>query len=120
MWSIQSRFRIVVLIFVSILFFAVRDSFSMIFLWPQVAMILLCGFLLLIVQHFSQLKKKAPDVWETITDYPSSFAVPILILVGVIAFARCLRSDSKSDSDGSLHSLESESWGNGAVTWQRG
>lgn len=87
MWSITSKFRIVVLIFVSILFFAVRDSFSMIFLWPQVAMILLCGFLLLIVKHFSQLKKKAPDVWETISDYPSSFVVPILILVGVITLA---------------------------------
>ena len=47
MWSIQSRFRIFVLIFVSILFFAIRDSFSMIFLWPQVAMVLLCGFLTL-------------------------------------------------------------------------
>ncbi|CAN7431444.1 transglutaminase domain-containing protein [Paenibacillus sp. LjRoot153] len=87
MWSVQSRFRIVVLIFVSILFFAVRDSFSTIFLWPQVAMILLCGFLLLIVRHFSQLKKKAPDVWETISDYPSSFTVPILILIGVITLA---------------------------------
>lgn len=87
MWSVQSRFRIVVLIFVSILFFAVRDSFSMIFLWPQVAMILLCGFLLLIVRHFSQLKKKAPGVWETISDYPSSFTVPILILIGVITLA---------------------------------
>lgn len=87
MWSILSRFRIVVLIFISILFFAIRDSFSMIFLWPQVAMILLCGFLLLIVRHFSQLKRKAPDVWETIADYPSSFVVPIFILVGVIALA---------------------------------
>ncbi|OCT17205.1 hypothetical protein A8709_24835 [Paenibacillus pectinilyticus] len=87
MWSIQSRFRIVVLIFVSILFFAVRDSFSLIFLWPQVAMILLCGFLLLIVRHFSQLKRRAPVVWETISDYPSSFTVPILIVVGVIALA---------------------------------
>ncbi|WNR46330.1 transglutaminase TgpA family protein [Paenibacillus roseipurpureus] len=87
MWSIQERYRIVILIFISILFFAVRDSFSTIFLWPQVAMILLCGFLLLIVRHFTLLKKRAPDIWETISDYPSSFIVPIVILVGVIAVA---------------------------------
>ena len=57
MWSIQSRLRVFVLIFVSILFFAIRDSFSMIFLWPQVAMVIFCGFSLLMVQHFSQLKR---------------------------------------------------------------
>lgn len=83
MWSVQSRLRVFVLIFVSILFFAIRDSFSMIFLWPQVAMVIFCGFSLLMVQHFSQLKRRAPVIWETITDYPSTLIVPVLLIVGV-------------------------------------
>lgn len=86
MWSIQSRFRVFVLIFVSILFFAIRDSFSMIFLWPQVAMVIFCGFSLLMVRHFTQLKRRAPVIWETITDYPSTLLVPIVSIVGVTFF----------------------------------
>ncbi|MGG1516226.1 transglutaminase domain-containing protein [Paenibacillus oryzisoli] len=83
-WSVQSRYRIVVLIFVSVLFFAVRDSFSTIFLWPQVAVVLLCGFMLLIIKHFTHLKMRAPSIWETISDYPSSFLVPIVLLICVV------------------------------------
>ncbi|SDM86763.1 Transglutaminase-like superfamily protein [Paenibacillus sp. yr247] len=83
MWSVQSRLRVFVLIVVSILFFAIRDSFSMIFLWPQVAMVIFCGFSLLMVRHFSLLKKRAPVIWETITDYPSSLVVPILLIVSI-------------------------------------
>lgn len=84
MWSVKSRLRIFVLIAVSILFFAIRDSFSMIFLWPQVAMVIFCGFSLLIVRHFAKLKKRAPVIWETITDYPSSLLLPVALIVSVI------------------------------------
>jgi transglutaminase-like putative cysteine protease len=83
MWSVQSRLRVFVLIVVSILFFAIRDSFSTIFLWPQVAMVIFCGFSLLMVLHFTRLKQRAPVIWETITDYPSSLIVPIVLIVGV-------------------------------------
>lgn len=84
MWSVKSRLRIFVLISVSILFFAIRDSFSTIFLWPQVAMVIFCGFSLLMVRHFAKLKKRAPVIWETITDYPSSLFIPIALIVSVI------------------------------------
>ncbi|MDD9268739.1 DUF3488 and DUF4129 domain-containing transglutaminase family protein [Paenibacillus sp. GCM10023248] len=84
MWSVKSRLRIFVLITVSILFFSIRDSFSAIFLWPQVAMVIFCGFSLLIVRHFAKLKKRAPVIWETITDYPSSLLLPVALIVSVI------------------------------------
>ncbi|BFT73451.1 DUF3488 and DUF4129 domain-containing transglutaminase family protein [Paenibacillus sp. P36] len=84
MWSVKSRLRIFVLIAVSILFFAIRDSFSTIFLWPQVAMVIFCGFSLLMVRHFAKLKKRAPVIWETITDYPSSLLLPVGLIVAVI------------------------------------
>ncbi|WP_171686331.1 transglutaminase domain-containing protein [Paenibacillus planticolens] len=85
MWSVTSRLRVFVLIAVSILFFAIRDSFSTIFLWPQVAMVIFCGFSLLMVRHFAKLKKRAPVIWETITDYPSSILLPIGLIVGIIS-----------------------------------
>ncbi|GGI43614.1 hypothetical protein GCM10008018_03000 [Paenibacillus marchantiophytorum] len=83
MWSVQSRVRIVVLIFVSVMFFAIRDSFSTIFLWPQVAIVILCGFSLLMLRHMARLKERAPVIWETITDYPSALIVPVVLIVGV-------------------------------------
>ncbi|OPH58648.1 hypothetical protein BC351_22845 [Paenibacillus ferrarius] len=84
MWSVRSRFRVSILIFVSIMFFAIRDSFSTIFLWPQVAMVIFCGFALLMQLHFAKLKQRAPVIWETITDYPSTLIIPIALIVGVI------------------------------------
>ncbi|TXK84056.1 hypothetical protein FU659_10425 [Paenibacillus sp. N3.4] len=82
-WAVQTRLHVFVLILVSILFFSIRDSFSTIFLWPQVAMVLFCGFLLLMLLHFVQLKMRAPVIWETITDYPSAIGVPIILIIAV-------------------------------------
>ncbi|MBD0379043.1 transglutaminase TgpA family protein [Paenibacillus sedimenti] len=81
MWAVQSKLRIFVLILVSVLFFAIRDSFSVIFLWQQVAAVLLCGFSLLMLRHFAQLKQRAPFIWESIIEYPASIGIPIVLIV---------------------------------------
>jgi transglutaminase-like putative cysteine protease len=86
MWSVQSKMRIFVLIVSSVLFFAIRDSFSVIFLWQQVAIVLFCGFTLLMLRHFTQLKQRAPVIWETIIEYPASIGIPILLIVVVTLF----------------------------------
>ncbi|MFC5450311.1 transglutaminase TgpA family protein [Paenibacillus aestuarii] len=83
MWAVQAKIRIFALIVVSVLFFAIRDSFSVIFLWPQVAGVLFCGFVLLMLRHFAELKQRAPVIWETIIEYPAALAVPILFIVAI-------------------------------------
>ncbi|MEW9701538.1 DUF4129 domain-containing transglutaminase family protein [Paenibacillus sp. SI8] len=81
MWAVQTKFRIFVMILISVLFFAVRDSFSVVFLWQQVAIVLFCGFTLLILRHFTNLKQRAPVIWETIIEYPASIGVPIVLII---------------------------------------
>ncbi|NEW05134.1 transglutaminase domain-containing protein [Paenibacillus sp. SYP-B3998] len=83
MWAVESKFRIFVLMVASVLFFAIRDSFSIIFLWQQVAIVLFCGFSLLMMRHFTNLRQRAPMIWETIIEYPASIGVPILLIVVV-------------------------------------
>ncbi|MFD0692886.1 DUF3488 and DUF4129 domain-containing transglutaminase family protein [Paenibacillus sp. GCM10027628] len=86
MWSVQSKLRIFVLILVSVLFFAIRDSFSVIFLWQQVAVVLFCGFTLLMLRHFTQLKQQAPVIWESILEYPASIGIPVVLIVIMTLF----------------------------------
>jgi transglutaminase-like putative cysteine protease len=83
MWLVQAKSRIYMIIVFSVLFFAVRDSFTTITLWQQVAVVLFCGLSLLIVRHFSELKTRAPKSWETLSDYPASLGIPILLIVVV-------------------------------------
>ncbi|MBP1992905.1 transglutaminase TgpA family protein [Paenibacillus eucommiae] len=80
-WMAQTKSRIYLMILMSVLFFAIRDSFSMLSLWPQVSMILFCGFSLLIVRHFSELKNRAPKSWEKLAKYPTSIGIPIILLI---------------------------------------
>jgi transglutaminase-like putative cysteine protease len=81
MWFVQSKMRIYLMILMSVLFFAVRDSFSSIVLWQQVAIILFCGLSLLIIRHFAELKNRAPKSWEKLIEYPASLVVPITLLI---------------------------------------
>jgi transglutaminase-like putative cysteine protease len=83
MWMTKAKLRIYLMILVSVLFFAIRDSFSLLILWQQVALILFCGLSLLIIRHFSELKIRAPKSWEALAEYPASIGVPIILLVAL-------------------------------------
>jgi transglutaminase-like putative cysteine protease len=80
-WWIEVKWRVYLLLIVSVLAMCIRDSFSNVYLWPQVAMVLGCGLFLLILCHFQQLRKKDPTAWSYLADYPTSIAVPVISLV---------------------------------------
>jgi transglutaminase-like putative cysteine protease len=82
-WMAGSKPRIYLMILVSVLFFAIRDSFSTVILWQQVSLILFCGLFLLVIRHFSELKLRAPKSWETLAEYPLSIGIPIVALVAL-------------------------------------
>lgn len=82
-WWSRTKLRIYMWMIVSILFFCIRDSFSTLVLWPQVAMVLFCGLLLLIVRHFTEFQRKAPRSWEYIAQYPSAIVLPIMLIMAV-------------------------------------
>lgn len=82
-WLVEVKWRVYVLMIVSVLGMCIRDSFSTIYLWPQVAVTVGCGLFLLILCHFQQLRKKDPAAWSYLADYPTSIAVPVISLVSL-------------------------------------
>lgn len=85
-WWVEVKWRTYVLLIASVLILSIRDSFSSIFLWPQVAMITGCGLFLLILSHFRQLRRKDPAAWSYLAEYPASIAVPVVMLVSLTVF----------------------------------
>ncbi|MDF2814314.1 MAG: transglutaminase protein, partial [Paenibacillus sp.] len=85
-WWVGAKWRIFVLMIATLLFYAVKDSYSVVVLWPQAAMTILCGLFLLIIHHFASLRKKNPVGWSSLAEYPASVAVPIVFLVSLIVF----------------------------------
>lgn len=82
-WWVEVKWRVYVLLIVSVIAMCIRDSFSSIYLWPQVAMTIGCGLFLLILSHFQHLRKKDPMAWSYLADYPASIAVPIISLISL-------------------------------------
>lgn len=76
-WWVESKWRIYVLLVVSVLALCIRDSFSGVYLWPQVAIMVGCGLFLLILAHFRSLRAKDPSAWRQLADYPFSIALPV-------------------------------------------
>ncbi|WP_068774307.1 transglutaminase domain-containing protein [Paenibacillus sp. FJAT-26967] len=86
MWAVRTKLGVSFVVILSILFFAVRDSFSVLLLWPQVATIIFCGLCMLIVRHLANLKKKAPESWDNLAEYPGPLIVPVILII-VITFS---------------------------------
>ncbi len=84
LWIVQTKLRIYLMILLSVLFFAIRDSFSLLVLWQETAIILFCGLSLLVVRHFADLRKKAPRSWEALSESPAAIFLPIGFLLAVV------------------------------------
>ena len=81
LWWVRSKARIYLLLIVSVIAIAVRDSFSLLILWDQAAVIIFCGIGLLVARHFSELKAKDPASWAYLSEYPSTVMVPVMLLI---------------------------------------
>jgi hypothetical protein len=95
-WWMKAKWRIFVILISSVAFFAIRDSYSFLVLWRQVALLILSGLFLLIIQHFSELKKKNPVGWSKLAEYPFSVAVPVTFLVSLVVFIGTLAPDVRA------------------------
>ncbi|GIP35895.1 transglutaminase domain-containing protein [Paenibacillus sp. J2TS4] len=81
---VQARWRIYVLMFISIIAMAVRDSFSHVYLWQQVAIVVLCGLSLIVIRHFTDMKHRNPIGWSYLADYPATVAIPVVLLLSIV------------------------------------
>ncbi|MEF3306097.1 DUF4129 domain-containing transglutaminase family protein [Paenibacillus sp. GYB003] len=96
LWWMKAKWRIMLVLVLSVVAFAIRDSFSFLVLWLQVAIVIFCGLFLLIVCHFAGLKKRNPVGWSNFSDYPLSVSMPIVFLVSLVVFLGTLAPDVRA------------------------
>lgn len=95
-WWMKAKWRIMTALIVAVAVFAIRDSFSLVTLWLQVATMILCGLFLLIVRHFAGLKEKNPAGWAHLRDYPLNIALPTGFMVSLVVFLGTLAPDVRA------------------------
>lgn len=81
MWMTKSKFTIGLLAFIGILIFGIRDSFSNLYLWKHVGVLLFCVLSMLVIRHLHEFKKRAPESWKQLKRSPGPVIVPFLILL---------------------------------------
>jgi len=82
-WYIKSKWRLFSVMSGSVVLFCVVDSFSLFRLWEQVAVMIGCGLMMLVVFHLKQLKERDPDGYGNLMSYP----VPITVMIVTIITA---------------------------------
>lgn len=81
-WTMRVKWRVYTVLILTVITFSVRDSFSLIYLWPQAAIVSGTGLLLIIRCHFEQIKRRDPSAYEHLSDYPAAIMLPVIILIG--------------------------------------
>lgn len=83
----QRRWRVLVMLASSVLLFAVIDSYTLIYLWKQVAFLVLSGLFMLIILHYHVLSRRHPTAWRHLLEYPSMILIPIASIVLITMLA---------------------------------
>jgi len=69
---------------------AVLDSFTTIYLWDEVAWCVFIALCWLVAEHFERFRRSHPDTWRHLTEYPVSFVLPVIAVVGLVMAAGLL------------------------------
>jgi len=83
MWTI-TRVRMFGFVGVSILVLTIADSFTPIWLWDEVGMVVFIGLLWLVAGHLSRLKREHPNSWKELIEYPLRLMVPIALVLSIL------------------------------------
>lgn len=92
---LTERARIILIIVVSVILFAVVDSYSHYIFWDQVAFIIFSGLTLIVIEHFEHFKRKHPMSWAYFSDYPFVIATPIVLIIAIIMFIGALAPNGR-------------------------
>jgi len=92
---LSERARIILVIVVSVIIFAVVDSYSHYIFWDQVAYIIFSGLALIVIEHFEHFKRKHPASWAYFSDYPFVIATPIVLIIAIIMFIGSLAPNAR-------------------------
>lgn len=79
-WLLSRRIPMYIVFIVSIVAFCIRDSFSNLSLWKEVAVLLFCGVMMMVVVHLLRVQKEAPAAWTRLARRPFPILLPVLLL----------------------------------------
>jgi transglutaminase-like putative cysteine protease len=89
MW-LAERARIMLIIVISVILFAIVDSYSQYIFWDQVAFIIFSGLGLMVIEHFENFKRKHPASWAYFGEYPFVIATPVVLIIALVMIAGSL------------------------------
>jgi transglutaminase-like putative cysteine protease len=92
---LKERARIIIYILLSVILFALVDSYSKLIMWDQTAYIIFCGLGLIIIEHYEHFRVKHPASWSYLSEYPGKVAVPIVIIISVVMAAGLLAPNAR-------------------------
>ncbi|MCI3923184.1 DUF3488 and transglutaminase-like domain-containing protein [Paenibacillus sp. TRM 82003] len=78
---LTTKARLFTFMATSVVLFCIVDSFSLFRLWEQVAIMIGCGLLMLVVYHLKQLKSRDPEGYDNLMSYPLPITVMIVTII---------------------------------------
>jgi transglutaminase-like putative cysteine protease len=78
---LTTKWRLFALLVTGVVLLAIVDSFSTFIFWDQVAIMIVCGLLMLVVHHLHVLKVKDPEGYEHLMNYPVPITVMIITII---------------------------------------
>ncbi|MGO4545672.1 DUF4129 domain-containing transglutaminase family protein [Paenibacillus sp. 2TAB23] len=82
-WT-TTRFRMIGFVGSNILLLTIGDSFTPIWLWDEVGMVVFIGLLWLVASHMARLEREHPASWKELAEYPLQLLLPIAIVLTVL------------------------------------
>lgn len=85
-WN-RARIRIVGFTTVNLLVLAISDSFTPIYLWDSVAIVVFAGLVWLIAEHYAGFQQRHPVSWRRLLRYPLQLLLPIVLVLSLVMAA---------------------------------
>ncbi|MDQ6419057.1 transglutaminase domain-containing protein [Paenibacillus sp. LHD-117] len=82
-WA-TTRPRLFGIVGAALLVLTVADSFTPIWLWDDVAVVVFTGLFWLVVNHLRKLQLAHPDSWKALFEYPIGLITPTIIVLAIL------------------------------------
>jgi transglutaminase-like putative cysteine protease len=78
-WIMSIKLSMYIGIIGSIIALCIRDSFSNLSLWREIAVVLFCSTLIVVISNMLRIQKQAPDAWNKLSKRPFPIVIPIVL-----------------------------------------
>lgn len=85
-WA-KTRGRVLFIVGLNVISFAVLDSFTKIVLWDEIAWVVGAGMGWLVSSHFNRFRRRFPQGWVNLSKYPFKIIANILVIFSLIIVA---------------------------------